>query len=87
MGVWGFFSEIERLGYKPAKVNLMRGYKGTKVVVDGSSVIRLIEARSGSDWSHNGDFQLIQREVDKFVSAFEAAGISLAIVFDGGLCE
>lgn len=87
MGVWGFFSEIERLGYKPTKINLMRGHKGAQIVVDGSSIIRLIEAKSGSNWSHNGDFQLIQHEVDKFVSAFETAGISLVVIFDGGVSE
>lgn len=87
MGVWGFFSEVERLGYKPTKVNLMRGHRGAKIVVDGSSIIRLIEAKSGSNWSHNGDFQFIQREVSKFVSVFDAASISLIIIFDGGIGE
>ena len=75
------------MGYKPRKVNLMHGYKGLQIVVDGSSIIRLIEANSGSNWSHNGDYQLIQQEAKRFVSAFESAGIKLAIVFDGGLSE
>ena len=75
------------MGYKPRRVDLMRGYKGTHIVVDGSSVIRAIEANSGSNWSHNGDYQLIQQEANRLASAFDSAGIKLVVVFDGGLSE
>ena len=55
--------------------------------MDGSSVIRAIEANSGSNWSHNGDYQLIQQEANRLASAFDSAGIKLVVVFDGGLSE